>query len=40
VNDPLDDVRSQLGLVPKRADAIAAGSLSADDPNAVFGKSN
>ncbi len=40
VNDPLDDVRTKLGLVPKSADAIAAGSLSANDPNAVFGKSN
>jgi len=40
VHDPLDDVRAQLGIVPKSADAIAAGSLSAQDPNAVFGKSN
>ena len=39
-DDPLDDVRSKLGIVPKGADAIAAGSLSAQDPNAVFGKSN
>ena len=39
-DDPLDDVRSKLGIVPKSAEAIAAGSLSANDPNAVFGKSN
>lgn len=39
-DDPIDDVRSKLGLVPKSAEAIAAGSLSATDPNAVFGKSN
>jgi hypothetical protein len=39
-DDPLDDVRTNLGFVPKRAEAIAAGSLSALDPNAVFGKSN
>ncbi len=37
---PLDDVRSKLGLAPKSDDAVAAGSLSADDPNAVFGRSN
>ena len=29
VDDPLDDVRSKLGIVPKSDDAIAAGSLSA-----------
>jgi hypothetical protein len=40
VNHTLDDVRTKLGLVPKSADAIAAGSLSADDPDAVFGRSN
>jgi hypothetical protein len=39
-DDPIDDVRAKLRLVPKSADAIAAGSLSANDPNAVFGKSN
>jgi hypothetical protein len=39
-DDPIDDVRTKLRLVPKSADAIAAGSLSANDPNAVFGKSN
>ena len=37
---PLDDVRSKLGFAPKSDDAVAAGSLSADDPNAVFGRSN
>jgi hypothetical protein len=36
---PLDDVRTKLGVLPKGADAIAAGSLSAMDPNAVFSKS-
>jgi hypothetical protein len=40
VNDPLDDVRTKLGIVAKSADAIAAGSLSAQDPDAVFGRSN
>ena len=40
VDDPLDDVRSKLGIVPKSDAAIAAGSLPAMDPNAVFGKSN
>jgi hypothetical protein len=39
-DDPIDDVRAKLRLVPKSAEAIAAGSLSANDPNAVFGKSN
>jgi hypothetical protein len=39
-DSPIDDVRAKLQLVPKSADAIAAGSLSATDPNAVFGKSN
>lgn len=39
-DDPIDDVRTKLQLVPKGAEAIAAGSLSAMDPNAVFGKSN
>jgi hypothetical protein len=39
-DDPIDDVRAELRLVSKSADAIAAGSLSANDPNAVFGKSN
>jgi hypothetical protein len=38
--DPIDDVRSKLQIVPKSDEAIAAGSLSATDPNAVFGKSN
>lgn len=40
VDDPLDDVQSKLGFVAKSDDAVAAGSLSADDPNAVFGRSN
>jgi len=40
VDDPIHDVRTKLQLVPKSAEAMAAGSLSADDPNAVFGKSN
>jgi hypothetical protein len=39
-DDPIDDVRTKLRIVPKSADAVAAGSLSANDPNAVFGKSN
>jgi hypothetical protein len=39
-DDPIDDVRAKLRLEPKSAEAIAAGSLSANDPNAVFGKSN
>ena len=38
-DQPIDDVRRTLGVPPKGADAIAAGSLSATDPNAVFGKS-
>ena len=33
---PIEDVRRQLGIPPKSADAIAAGSLSALDPKAVF----
>jgi hypothetical protein len=37
---PLDDVRSKLGLAPKSDVAVAAGSLSAQDPDAVFGRSN
>jgi hypothetical protein len=40
VDDPIDDVRSKLALVPKGAEAVAAGSLSAMDPDAVFGRSN
>ena len=40
VDDPLDEVRSKLGIVPKSDAAIAAGSLPAMDPNAVFGRSN
>ncbi len=39
-DDPLGDVRSKLGIVPKSAEAVAAGSLAAQDPNAVFGRSN
>ena len=39
-DEPIDDVRAKLRLVPKSPDALAAGSLSANDPNAVFGKSN
>jgi hypothetical protein len=39
-DDQIDDVRAKLQLVPKSPEATAAGSLSADDPNAVFGKSN
>jgi len=38
-DQPIDDVRHTLGVQPKSADAIAAGSLSATDPDAVFGKS-
>ena len=33
---PIDDVRRQLGVPPKDADAVAAGSRSALDPKAVF----
>jgi hypothetical protein len=40
VDDPVDDVRTKLGLVPKGTEAVAAGSLSALDPNAVFNRSN
>jgi hypothetical protein len=36
---PIDDVRRELGVLPKGADALAAGSLSALDPNAVFSRS-
>ena len=36
---PIDDVRAKLGVLAKGADALAAGSLSAMDPNAVFSKS-
>lgn len=39
-DDPIDDVRAELRLVPKSAEAIAAGSLPANHPDAVFGKSN
>lgn len=39
-NEPIDAVRTKLGVLPKSPDAIAAGSLGALDPNAVFGKSN
>jgi hypothetical protein len=39
-DDPVDDVRSNLELVPKGAEAVAAGSLPALDANAVFGRSN
>jgi hypothetical protein len=39
-DEPIDDVRAKLRLVPKSAEAVAAGSLSANDPDAVFGKSN
>jgi hypothetical protein len=38
-NDPIDAVRKNLGVLPKGSDAIAAGSLSAMDPNAVFSRS-
>jgi hypothetical protein len=38
-NDPIDDVRRKLGVLPKGTDALAAGSLSAMDPNAVFSRS-
>jgi hypothetical protein len=38
-NDPIDDVRRKLGVSPKSADALTAGSLSAMDPNAVFSRS-
>jgi hypothetical protein len=33
---PIDDVRTKLGVAPKSAEAVAAGSLSALDPRAVF----
>ncbi len=39
-DEPIDDVRTKLGVQPKGDDTVAAGSLSALDPNAVFGKSN
>jgi hypothetical protein len=39
-DDPVDDVRRKLGVQPKSADAITAGSLNALDPNAVFSKSS
>jgi hypothetical protein len=39
-DEPLDDVRTKLGVVPKGDEAVAAGSLSALDPDAVFGRSN
>lgn len=35
-DDTVDDVRSKLAFPPKGADAVAAGSLSALDPKAVF----
>jgi len=33
---PIEEVRQKLGVLPKSAEAIAAGSLSAMDPKAVF----
>ncbi|MCW2750297.1 MAG: hypothetical protein JWR83_1407 [Aeromicrobium sp.] len=33
---PIDEVRRRLGVTPKSAEAVAAGSLSAMDPTAVF----
>ncbi len=39
-DQPMEDVRTKLGVVPKSPDAISAGSRSADDPDAVFGSSN
>ena len=39
-DQPIDDVRRKLGVGPKGDDAIAAGSLGALDPNAVFSKSS
>jgi hypothetical protein len=39
-DQPIDDVRRKLGVQPKGADAVAAGSLGALDPNAVFSKSS
>jgi hypothetical protein len=39
-DQPIDDVRRQLGVQPKGSDALDAGSLSVLDPNAAFGKSN
>lgn len=33
---PIDDVRHELGFIPKGADALKAGSLGALDPNAIF----
>jgi len=35
-DEPIDDVRTKLKVPPKGEDAIAAGSLSAMDPKAVF----
>jgi hypothetical protein len=33
---PMEEVRHNLGVLPKSAEALAAGSLSAMDPRAVF----
>jgi hypothetical protein len=38
-NDPIDDVRRSLGVLPKGPDALAAGSLAAMDADAVFSRS-
>ena len=35
-DQPIEDVRRNLGVLPKSDEAIAAGSLSAMDPKAVF----
>lgn len=39
-DDPIAEVRRRLGLLPKGDDSVAAGSLSALDPDAVFGRSS
>jgi hypothetical protein len=39
-DNPIDDVRQRLGVPSKGPEALAAGSLSAINPNAVFGRSN
>jgi hypothetical protein len=39
-NEPLDEVRRKLGVLPKSDVALRAGSLSALDPNAIFSRSS
>jgi hypothetical protein len=38
-DQPIEDVRRELGVEPKSGDALDTGSLSALDPNAVFSRS-